>query len=212
MSSAPDEGETAGAAGNKLPTRARMYGAALALGGMIVGSLVGIAVQAGVESIGLLGPSVETLIAEQESNFDDMSARIEALKGMTSDSGMAASLDELGKLLSRQGELQHQSNSELSYLGQQVESLRQQSLEDRGFAGGADVWLDTGESVSVGDSNHVLGVVRKFNNAVDVKLNGQKKRLTVGDSVAVEGTACNVLVKQAQRREDGRVGFDVTCG
>jgi hypothetical protein len=212
MSGTPGQDDTTGAGASWLPTRTRLYGAALALGGMIVGSLVGIAVQAGVESTGLLGPSVEALIAEQESNFDDMSARIEALKGMTSDSGMAANLDELGKLLARQGKLQHQSNTELSYLGQQVESLRQQSLENRGFAGGADLWLDTGESVSVGDSSHVLGVVRKWNNAVDVKLNGTKKRLTVGDSIGVEGTACNVLVKQAQRREDGRVGFDVTCG
>ena len=42
----------------------------VALGGMIVGAFVGIAVQVGVESTGeFSGPSVEALLEEQEANF-----------------------------------------------------------------------------------------------------------------------------------------------
>jgi hypothetical protein len=201
------------AGGKKLLSKSRLTAVALALGGMIVGSLVGIAVQVGVETTGLLGPSVEALIAEQESNFDDMTAKLEALRTMETGPEMARGIDELGRLLSRQAELQQQSSQELALLGKQVASLRQQSLEEKGFAGGADVWLDAGESVSVGDTDHVFGVVRTWANEVDVKLNGRKSRLTVGDSVNVEAanTDCTVFVKQARRSEDGRFGFDVSC-
>ncbi len=195
-------------------TKARLTAAALALGGMVIGSIVGIAVQVGVESTGMLGPSVEALIAEQESNFDEIGARIESLRGMASSPESSKALNELETLLARQGELRLQANNELAYLGGQVASLRDEALQDRGFAGGADFWLDVGESVSVGDERHVLGVVRTWGNAVDVNLNGKKSRLTVGDSISVgkEGGDCAVFVKQARRKEDGRVGFDVSCG
>lgn len=193
--------------------RARLTAAALAFGGMIVGSLVGIAVQLGVESTGFLGPSMESLIAEQESNFDEIGARIEALQDLDASPEVTKSLAELGNLLARQQELQQQSTRELTYLGEQVSSLREQSLEDRGFAGGADFWLDTGESVSVGDTSHVLGVVRTWATTVDVKLNGKQSRLAVGDFVSVpaKGQDCTVFLKQARRKEDGRFGFDVSC-
>jgi|GEM_PF-1389048 len=196
-----------------LLTRARLIGAALALGGMILGSLVGIGVQAGVESTGLLGPSVEALIAEQESNFDEMGERIEALRGMASDPEMAKTLAELGKLVARQDDLQRKASQQIAFLDGQVQSLREESLAENRFAGGADFWLGSGESVSVGDSRNVLGVVRTLSNAVDVNLNSQKSRLSVGDTIDVpaEGGDCIVLVKQTRRSEDGRVGFDLSC-
>lgn len=187
---------------------------AAALGGMVVGAIVGIAVQAGVESTGLLGPSVEALIAEQESNFDEIGAQIETLRGLSSDPEVASGLSQLAELLARQDELQSQSARELTTLNQQVADLRQQALEERGFAGGADLWLGNGESVSVGDSQHVLGVVYTWNTAVDVNLNGEKSRLNVGDSVSVDAASgsCMVFFKQRPRKEDRRVGFDVSCG
>lgn len=195
-------------------TKSRLIGAGLALGGMIVGSFVGIGVQMGVESTGLLGPSVDALISEQESNFNDVNARLDELRGMSSDPEVKKGLAELGKLLARQGELAGQAKSELAYLGDQVASLREQSLAENGFSGGADFWIKNGESVTVGDRSHVFGVLRILNGAADVNLNGQKSRLSVGSTVEVplDGGGCTVFYKQALPRADGRVGFDLTCG
>ncbi|MDH3337182.1 MAG: hypothetical protein OER22_04970 [Gammaproteobacteria bacterium] len=191
-------------------TKSRLVAAGIALGGMIVGSFVGIGVQMGVESTGLLGPSVEALLEEQEANFSDINARLQDLKNRSTDPAVKKGLTDLGKLLARQGELQHQANTELAYLGDQIANLKQESLDERGFAGGADFWLKTGESVSVGDGRHVLGVVRTWNTAVDVNMNGKKSRLSVGDSVSTD--SCTVFFKQAGARPDGRVGFDLSCG
>lgn len=185
-----------------------------ALGGMIAGAIVGIMVQVGVESTGLLGPSVEALIAEQESNFDEIGVRLESLRGLSPDPAIAKGLTELSRLLARQDELQNRSTQELTLLNRQVANLRQQTLDERGFAGGADLWLATGESISVGDSQHVFGVVRTWTTAVDVNLNGEKSRLKVGDAVTVPTANgdCTVFFKQGLRKEDSRSGFDVSCG
>lgn len=182
----------------------------LALGGMVVGAFVGIVIQMGVESTGILGPSIEVLMEEQQANFGDMTARLEALKEQSSDPEITKSLTELGKLLARQGELQSQSNAELLELGDQIANLRQASLDERGFAGGADFWLKTGESVTVGDRQNVFGLTRDWGNTIDANLNGKKSRMNVGDTVTTD--SCTVFFKQAIRRADGRIGFDVSCG
>jgi hypothetical protein len=192
-------------------SRRTLTNGALALGGMIVGAVVGIVVQVGVESTGLLGPSVESLLAEQDANFDQISAHIDELRGISSDPQVTESLAELDKLLARQVELQNASTKELEYLGGQVASLRDESLNERGFAGGADVWLGVGESISVGDTSHVFGVVRMWANAADVNFNGTKSRLSAGDSARVDGHNCAVFLKQGRRDEDARAGFDVVC-
>ena len=191
-------------------TKPRLVAAGIALGGMIVGSFVGIGVQMGVESTGLLGPSVEALLEEQEANFSDINARLQDLKNQSTDPAVKKSLTDLGKLLARQGELQNQANTELAYLGKQIANLKQESLDERGFAGGADFWLKTGESVSIGDRQNVFGLTRDWGKVVDVNLNGAKARLKVGDTVDTD--SCTVFFKQAVQRADGRVGFDVSCG
>lgn len=191
-------------------TKTRMVAGAIALGGMIAGALVGIGVQAGIESTGLLGPSVAALIEEQDANFNDINARLRELRIQSTDPEVARGLADLGKLLARQGELQSQANVELAYLGDQVADLKQQALNERGFAGGADFWLKTGESVAVGDQQYVFGMVRDWGNVVDVNLNGEKTRLKVGDTVTTD--RCTVFFKQAEHRSDGRVGFDLRCG
>jgi len=195
-----------------LLSRENLQKGSLAFGGMIVGAIVGIAVQAGVESTGLLGPSVDELLEEQEANFDAMSARLEEIKAQSEDPAVRKGLGELSKLLARQNELQDQATSEINALSNQVASLRQKSLEEQGFAGGADVWLGPGESISVGDTRHVLGVVRMWATQADVIFNGTKSRMSVGDVTSIDGLDCDVFLKQGRRAEDGRAGFDVTCG
>ncbi|MGI9270707.1 MAG: hypothetical protein ACR2QT_02960 [Woeseiaceae bacterium] len=192
-----------------LLTRSVLQQGGLALGGMIVGAFVGIAIQVGVESTGILGPSVDAMLEEQQANFSDITARLEDLKSKSSDPDVSKSLTELGQLLARQGELQDESNTALTYLGDQVANLKQESLKERGFAGGADFWLKTGESVAIGDRRNVFGMTRDWGKVVDVNLNGEKARMNVGDTVNTEN--CTVFFKQAVQRTDGRVGFDVSC-
>lgn len=192
-----------------LLTRKNTIAGATALGGMIVGAIVGIAVQAAVDSTGILGPSVEALLEEQKANFSDIHSRLADLRNEASDPAIVQSLADLEELLVRQGELQAKASSELTYLGNQVANLRQASLKERGFAGGADFWLNTGESVAVGDRSNVLGVTRILGEVVDVNLNGQKSRLKVGDAVTTPN--CTVFFRQGLRDIDGRVGFDVSC-
>jgi hypothetical protein len=189
--------------------REQLRAAAIALGGMVVGALVGIIVQVGVEATGMLGPSVEALLDEQQGNFEEVHSRLDELRGSTDDPELSRRLDDLAKLIERQDELRQQARSELVAFGNEVATLRNESLAERGFAGGADFWLAVGESASIGDKQHVLGVVRLWQTAADVIFNGEKSRLSVGDLVSSDD--CQVFFKQARPREDKRVGFDVTC-
>lgn len=193
-----------------LLTRQNIVAGAIALSGMVAGAVVGIAVQAGVESTGILGPSVEALLEEQEANFSDINARLVELKGQSSDPAVKKSLVDLERLLKRQGDLQAKANSELTVLADQVAHLRQTSLDERGFAVGADFWLAAGESVAVGDRATIMGVTRVWGEAVDVNLSGEKSSLKVGDSLNTQN--CTVFYRQSRRADDGRAGFDVSCG
>jgi hypothetical protein len=49
--------------------RFKLRDAAKVVGGMVLGALVGTTVQRGLQTTGILGPGVGTLIAEQQSNF-----------------------------------------------------------------------------------------------------------------------------------------------
>ncbi len=193
----------------QLLSRKGLTSGASAIGGMIVGAVVGIAVQVGLESTGMLGPTVDTLLNEQQDNFEKIHTRLEGMKEATQDPALAHDLRELASLIKKQDELRKQTSTELAYLGSQVAELRNKNLAEQGFAGGADFWLLPGESVSVGNRDHVLGVVRLWTTAADVVLNGKKTRLSVGASV--DAGDCKVFFKQAVPRDDRRVGFDVAC-
>lgn len=205
--------QSAAPAGKSRFTKGRMVAAAIGLGGMILGSIVGIGVQEGVKSTGMLGPSVDALIAEQQANFNDVNARLDALKSMPADKEVKAGIDELGKVLARQDELARQANAEIAYLTDQVTAMRQEQLAGAGYAGGADFWLKSGESVTVGSDNQVFGLLGARGGFADVNLNGTRKRVYVGDTIPVpaENPACTIFYKQATARPDGRIGFDLTC-
>ena len=158
----------------------------------------------------MLGPSVDALLDEQEGNFKEVHSRLDELRASTDDPELSQRLNDLARLIERQDELRQQAGAELVSLGDQVATLKDQSLAERGFAGGADFWLAVGESVNVGDKQHVLGLVRVWQTAADVVFNGKKARLSVGDLVSSDD--CQVFFKQARPRDDKRVGFDVTCG
>ena len=194
---------------NSLFSKRNLTTGATALGGMIVGAIVGIAVQVGVEATGMLGPSVEALLDEQQGNFEEVHSRLDELRASTDDPDLSRRLNDLAELIDRQDELRQQAGSELVSLGNHVATLRDESLAEQGYAGGADFWLAIGESASIGDKRHVLGLVRIWQTAADVVFNGEKARLSVGDSVSSDD--CVVFLKHARRAEDNRSGFDVSC-
>jgi hypothetical protein len=209
------EANSAPAAGDgkkSLFTKARIAAAAVGLGGMVLGAIVGVAVQQGVERTGILGPSVDTLIAEQQSNFNDITARLDELKKLPVDNEVKAGLNELGNVLARQDELARQANAEIVYLSDQVASMRQQQLAESGFSGGADFWLKTGESVTVGPDAQVFGLLGARWTYADINLSGARQRVSVGDAIPLsEQSPCTIFYKQATPRADGRIGFDLTC-
>jgi hypothetical protein len=197
-----------------LLSKAKMKGVALALGGMIVGSIVGIGVQLGVESTGLLGPSVDSLMQEQKANFDDVNSRLASLSKSSTDPETKKSLAELASLMKRQGELSQHANAELQYLGEQVETFKAQQMAESGHAGGADFWLKGGESVNVAGEDQVFALLGARGTFADINLSGTRKRISVGDVVEVQSgdRTCSIFYKQATPRADKRVGFDLDCG
>ena len=194
--------------------KSRIIAAASAVGGMIIGSIVGIAVQVGVESTGILGPGVDSLLAEQEANFAGINERLDALQNATTSPELSVHVTELRSLLERQRDISNQAGTELRLLSEQLSQLRNEQLEQSGFASGADFWLKNGESVNVGDESQVFGLIRFWgsNRRADINLSGERQRMTVGDALAVPGDDCTIFYKQATPRADGRIGFDISCG
>jgi hypothetical protein len=184
----------------------------IGLGGMFAGAFVSVGVEQGLQSTGLLGPGVESLIAEQEANFTSVSQQLETLRNLPADPEVKRSLAELGTLLDRQNELGRHANAELAWLGDQVSAMREQQLAEAGFAAGADFWLKSGESVTVGGPDQVFALLGARATIADVNVNGKRQRITVGDVIPMPGSKnCTVSYKLATPRGDGRVGFDVSC-
>jgi hypothetical protein len=197
----------------KAPSMHLVRKAGLALGGMVVGSIVGDGVQASLQSVGLGGPSVDTLIADQQANFADVDAKLDALRDLSSTPQLKQTVAELSTLMQRQADLTKKANDELRTLAEQSQATKDEQLHKSGMAGGADLWLKPGESVNVGDRNQVLAVVRTPRGYADINLSGKQRRLAIGDLVEVQasGRSCKVFFKQAARKTDGRAGFDLHC-
>ena len=207
--------QSASSSSKKLPwlTVTRLRGGALALGSMVFGTLVGMAVQQAVRTTGVLGPSVSALIEEQETNFGEVNKRLDELQGHASDPEVKRSLGELRELLRRQDELRQQAAQELRSLDESAATRKDAELAKSGYASAIDFWLKPGESVNVGGREQVFALVGAGRGLADVNVNGSRKRLVSGDQVQVKGTVktCAVSLRTATPRQDGRIGFDLTC-
>ena len=203
---------------NRLSTlrhvKLRARDGASALGGMILGTLVGIGVNKAIATTGILGPGVSTLLAEQKTNFDAVNGKLDALRQTTTDPEVQRALAEIGQLLQKQTTLAQQSEQQLRLLAQETAASKDRELAEHGLSGGADFWLKGGESVNLGARDQVFAVQGYARGAVQVNLSGAVKRLTVGDVMefSADDQSCKVFFKQATPREDGRVGFDLDCG
>lgn len=189
-----------------------------AVGGMILGALVGMAVQAAVSTTGVLGPGMEDLITEQTVNFQKLDAKLDAIRNTTDPAQIKIIAADLQTLLAQQEKLTQRANEELRGARAEIDRLKEQALEASGAAGGADLWLKAGESVSVGQAGTVVSLVNfRGQNAgtrtmsVVVNVAGESKTLGVGDAAPVKagGETYKIIYKQTAARADGRVGFDV---
>jgi hypothetical protein len=194
--------------------KVRARDGANALGGMILGTLVGIGVNKALATTGLLGPGVSTLIAEQKTNFDEVKGRLDALRQTSTDPAVQRALADIGQLLQKQTALAEQSEQQLRLLAQEAAASKDRELAERGMSGGADFWLKGGESYNLGARDQVFGLQGFVRGVANVNLSGTPKRLAVGDVIEfnADGKSCKVFFKQATPREDGRVGFDLDCG
>ncbi len=183
------------------------------VGGMIVGTLVGAGVQKGLQSTGLMGPGVETLIAEQQSNFTEVNGKLDALRKVSSDPAAQRALNELSAALQKQNALSQRTEQQLKLMATQMSTSKERELAEHGMSGGADFWLKVGESYNLATRDQVFALQGYGNGVAQVSLNGTVKRLAVGGVVEFMAgqRACKVFYKQATPRQDGRVGFDLDC-
>jgi hypothetical protein len=188
--------------------------AATAIGGMVLGTLVGVAVQKGLQTTGLLGPGVDALIVEQQSKFAEVNGKLDALRQLSTDPEVQRALGELGTLLAQQNALTQQTEQQLKLMTDEISASKERELAARGMSGGADFWLKAGESFNLGARDQVFGLQGWNRGVVQVNLSGMAKRLNVGDVIefAAGDRNCKVFYKQATPRDDGRLGFDLDCG
>lgn len=183
---------------------------------VVIGVLFGLAIETGVGATGILGPGVDQLIAEQAEGFQNLEAKLEALRNTTDPEKAAKLTGEIETLLGRQQQLGQRTETELRAARAEIEKLRAEVLEAKGATTGADIWLMPGESITVaGKAGNVFGF-NSFtfsNNTSDITVNvsGERTRLKIGDAAefpADNGT-WKVIYKIGEKRSDDRVGFDL---
>lgn len=193
--------------------RVKVRDAAVWIGGMVAGALVGTGVQAVLARTGVLGPGVDSLIADQRANFDEVNSKLDTLRQISRDPEAQKALGDLGKLLQQQGALAAQAEQQLKLMASEVSAGKDRELAERGMSGGADFWLKAGEGLNLGSRDQVFALQAYARGVSVVNLSGKPQRLSVGDVIDFTAgeQACKVFFKQATPREDGRVGFDLDC-
>jgi hypothetical protein len=208
------EGPAATPARPRFELSVKVRDAAVAVGGMVLGALVGTGVQQTLQRTGLLGPGVSSLLAEQQANFTEVNAKLDALRQLAPDPQAQRAIAELETLLEEQSALAAQTEQQLTLMAGEAAASKERELAGRGMSGGADFWLKGGESLNLGARDQVFAVQAWNRGIVQINLSGAVKRLNVGDVVEFMAgdRSCQVFYKQATPREDGRVGFDLDCG
>lgn len=183
----------------------------IGLVGMILGAIVGVAVESAISATGLLGPGLDELIQEQIAGFDSINAKLEELRGTTDPEQVAVLTGELQSMLAAQEALVQRSHEELRGARQEIERLKQAALEAQGSAVGANLWLKPGEGATIVHAENVLSVIRAWPTRVRVNAAGEFIDLNVGDAAEFPDgdSVVKVFFKQAEARADGRLGFDV---
>lgn len=193
-------------------SRVKIAALSAALVGMVIGAVVEMFVQGWLESTGWFGPTLDTVIEEQMSNFDAIQKKLAELQLAANDTDRARLSKELEQLLTRQEELTTRTHDEIRIYQQQLDALREQAMAATGAAGGADIWLGAGESVSVGSRDEVFAVNRLYGSYIGATLSGKNSRLAPGEyfETAGDGPTYRVYLKQMPNDASSkRAGFDI---
>lgn len=183
---------------------------------VIVGTLFGLAIEAGVDSTGILGPGVDQLIVEQAAGFAQIEAKLEALRASTDPAQSKRLAAELEGLVAQQRTYGDRAAEELRGARLEIQRLKDDALAASGASAGADIWLKPGESVTVAGKAGNVFAFKNFSFSgstgdIQVSASGKSGRLQVGDAMEFpgEGGVWKVFFKQSHDRGDGRMGFDV---
>ena len=195
------EGPLQSAARPRFKVAVKLRDAGVAVGGMVLGALVGTGVQQTLARTGVLGPGVSSVLAQQQANFAEVNTKLDDLRQLSSDP-------------EQQGTLAAQTEQQLELMAAELAAGKDRQLAERGVAGGADFWLKGGESFNLGARDQVFALQAYGRGIAAVNLSGVPARMAVGDVIDFMAAerACKVFFKQATPREDGRVGFDLDCG
>jgi len=185
------------------------------LGAVIVGAIIGLAVETGVDSTGVLGPGLEDVLARQADGFALLDSKLDALnKAENLDQAKTLAADISAQVAQQQATAER-LGGELRGARAEIERLRTDAIAASGAVGGAGVWLKPGESIAVGHRGNTFTFMSfsysGSTDKIEANVNGEKRRMEVGDSAEFttpEGVF-RVVFKLAERRVDGRIGFDV---
>ncbi len=180
--------------------------------GMVIGALVGLAVEFGVESTGILGPKVDALIEDQAANFDQINLKLDELSAAATTPEAQQLLGELKVLVDRQGSLAQETGSQLARLEQDRVSFKSEQLAAEGMSASIDFWLESGDSINVASRQQALALIRTRPNVVSVNVTGTLQNMATGDAVDIAGDdrSCRVILREIEAEAE-RAGFDIDC-
>jgi len=184
-----------------------------AIFGMIFGAVIEMFAQGAMESTGFFGPTLDSVLEQQETNFTSIQAKLAELSATKDEKERSRIQKELDTLFKSQEKIANSISEELGSSQNQIESLRLDSLATQGSAGGADLCLKSGESISVGTRQNVFSFtgLDAYHQA-KINLSGQAKVLELGSFVEASTPDGNwkVFYKQKYKGEDrNHSGFDV---
>ena len=126
----------------------------------MLGAVIGLAVQIGVESTGALGPGIEDVITQQTEGFDRLESTLRELRGAREPARQKELQKEIRELVGGQRELAERTADELRGSRDEIRRLQAAALDAGQAALGADLWLKPGEGATIGSRDHVLSLLR----------------------------------------------------
>ena len=84
------------------PFRLRLKDWGVATTGMVIGAVIGLAVEFGIESTGVMGPEIDALLEAQAGNFEQIKPKLDELSVTASTPEAPQLLGDLAELVGQQ--------------------------------------------------------------------------------------------------------------
>ncbi len=205
--------KTTQAGGPSWLARIAQHRVASALGGALLGGVVGMLVSWGWGAV-TNAASLDDVIAQQKQSFSAIEESLAKLQASSSPEELRAIAQELRSEIGTQERIATRYQAELSTADRELTQLRKQLVASQsGYAGGSEFWLSAGDSIRLAGEGNVIGLGQAWAIYADVVMGGSSHRLQVGQELPfdADGRSCKVIFRQAVRPDDSRAGFDVAC-